>query len=57
MAIDVINEENIQAMSPLSPWSLCQSQDLNPVLSDTQGHTTSKSIDFFLNDNDFHVPT
>lgn len=57
MDIDVINEENIQAMSPLSSQSLCQSQDLNPVLSDTQGHITSKSIDFFLNDNDLHIPT
>ena len=57
MDIDVINEENIEPMSRLSSQSLCQSQDLNPVLSDTEGHVTSKSIDFFLNDNDLQVPT
>lgn len=57
MDIDVINEKNIEPMSRLSSQSLCQSQDLNPVLSDTEGHVTSKSIDFFLNDNDLQVPT
>lgn len=57
MDIDVINKENREPMSRLSSWSLCQSQDLNPVLSDTEGYVTSKSIDFFLNDNDLHVPT
>lgn len=54
--IDFINEENIEPVSCLSSQRLCQSQDLNPVLSDTQSHLFPKAWIFTFN-NDLHIPT
>lgn len=55
--IDFIDEENIEPMGCLSSQSLCQSQDLNPVLSDPLKVTSLPKASISTYDNDLDVPT